>query len=141
VKKLLVPIDGSENSQRAEKYAVDLAKQTGASLHFIHVCDPVADAERIHAYYSREELEKPARQRGEDFLKNAESLAQAANVPYESEIVFGPQAATLVKRAKETGCDGIIMATRGRGTFTNLFLGSTATKVVSATDLPVTLVK
>ncbi len=141
MKKLLVPIDGSENSRRAEEYAVNLAKLTGASLHLIHVCESVADSERAHAYYSKDELERPSRERGEGFLKNAEDLAKAAGVQFECEIVFGPQAATLVKRAAEVGCDGIVMGTRGRGTFTNLFLGSTATKVVAATDLPVTLIK
>lgn len=141
MKKILVPIDGSENSKRAEALAVEMAKLAGASLHLIHVCDPIHDAERAHAFYTQEELEKPARDRAEGYLKNAASLASAAGVPFESEVVFGEQAASLVRRATESGCDHIVMGTRGRGTLTNLFLGSTASRVVATTQLPVTLVK
>lgn len=141
VKKLLVPIDGSENSQRAEHYAVELAKLAGASLHFIHVCDEIADSERAHAFYSKEQLEKPSRERAQEYLKNAEALASQAGVPHEIEIIFGPRAGTIVRRARETGCDGIVMGTRGNGTLTNLLLGSTATRVVAETKLPVTLIK
>ena len=39
ISKILVPIDGSKVSQKAAKYAVELAKQTGASLTLLSVID------------------------------------------------------------------------------------------------------
>ncbi len=39
ISKLLVPIDGSKVSHKAAKYAVELARQTGASLALLSVID------------------------------------------------------------------------------------------------------
>src|SRR5512147_1735945 len=39
ISKILVPIDGSKVSQKAAKYAIELAKQTGASLRLLSVID------------------------------------------------------------------------------------------------------
>ena len=39
ISKILVPIDGSKVSQKAAKYAIELAKQTGASLTLLSVID------------------------------------------------------------------------------------------------------
>ena len=141
MKKLLVPIDGSENAGRAARYAAELAKQTGASVHLLHVCEEYADAERAHAYYSQAELRQPCKELGEADLKAAEALISKDGVGVTSEIVFGDYAHTIVKRADELGCDGIVMGTRGLGGIAELFMGTTATKVLALTKLPVTLVK
>lgn len=141
MKQLLVPVDGSENAQRAVKHAISMAKASGASLHLLYVCADYADADRAHAYHSKEELEKPERERGERVLEREEALIKAEGVPVSSEIVFGDIAPSIVKRAKEQGSDGIVMGTRGLGSLANLIMGSVATKVVHDTMLPVTLVK
>ena len=69
------------------------------------------------------------------------SVLQLAGLRYTAESLFGPVAETLVRRADELGCTGIVMGTRGMGAVGNLLLGSVATKVVHLTRLPVTLVK
>ncbi|WP_214464478.1 universal stress protein, partial [Levilactobacillus brevis] len=38
-KNILVPVDGSENSQRALKHATELAKLSGSKLFLAHVID------------------------------------------------------------------------------------------------------
>lgn len=141
MKMLLVPVDGSENAQRAMKHAVTMAKASGAALHLLYVCEDYPDADRAHAFRSKAELEKPGRERGEEILKREEALAKADGVPVSMEVVFGDTAPAIVRRAEELGADGIVMGTRGLGSLANLLLGSTATKVVHTTTLPVTLVK
>lgn len=47
----------------------------------------------------------------------------------------------VARAARRLGCEAIVMGTRGMGAAANLILGSTATKVVHLTKLPVTLVK
>jgi len=39
IKKILVPIDGSETARNALKYAVDLARQAGSSIILLSVVD------------------------------------------------------------------------------------------------------
>ncbi|MDP1900390.1 MAG: universal stress protein [Rubrivivax sp.] len=47
----------------------------------------------------------------------------------------------LARRADELGCDGIVMGTRGMTAIGSVVMGSVATKVVHAANVPVTLVK
>jgi nucleotide-binding universal stress UspA family protein len=62
-------------------------------------------------------------------------------VPYEKEILIGNIAEVIARRADELGCDGIVMGTRGMTAIGGLVMGSVATKVVHAANVPVTLVK
>jgi nucleotide-binding universal stress UspA family protein len=63
-----------------------------------------------------------------------------AGVPHTTDVENGEVAPSLVKKATERGCDGIVMGTQGTGRFLEMMLGSVATKVIHLTKLPVTLV-
>ena len=141
MKKILVPVDGSVHADRALLHAVSLAKQLGASLHIIHIAEEYADADRAHAYYSKAELEKPAKERGDAIVKAAEEKAAAQGVSVTTEVSFGEIAPTVVKRADEIGADSIIMGTHGIGFLDTIFMGSKACKIVEMTKLPVTLIR
>jgi nucleotide-binding universal stress UspA family protein len=73
-------------------------------------------------------------------LAAAKTLLDAAAVPCTSEIASGYVGLTIVAYARERGCDGIVMGTRGVGS-TEQLLGSIARQVVQLADMPVTLVK
>jgi nucleotide-binding universal stress UspA family protein len=75
-----------------------------------------------------------------DALAAAKALFDAAGVPCTSEIATGYVGATIVSHAREHGCDGIVMGTRGMGS-TEQLLGSIARQVVQLAEMPVTLVK
>lgn len=141
MKKLLVPVDGSVHAERALLHAISLAKPLGASLHILHICEEFPDADRAHAYYTKAELEKPAKERGEAIVKAAREKAAAEGIPVTTEVSFGEIAPTIVNRAAELGCDGIIMGSHGIGFLATVFMGSKACKVVELTNLPVTLIK
>jgi nucleotide-binding universal stress UspA family protein len=140
--KVLVPIDGSENATRAVRYAIDLAKRhPPVEIHLLTVHpEPVVYGE-IQVYISREKMERLQHEHSMDLLRPAIDLAKAAGVTYESEVLVGDVAPTLVKRADELKCDAIVMGTRGMSAIGNLALGSIATKVIHLTNLPVTLIK
>ena len=142
MRKILVPVDGSENALRALSYALKLAKENKAiGLHLLTVHqEPVIYGE-IQVYVSREKMEELQRNHSMDILQPAVDAAKAAGVSYTSEILVGETASMIVKRADELNCDGIVMGTRGMSAVGNLVMGSVATKVVHLTKLPVTLIK
>jgi nucleotide-binding universal stress UspA family protein len=142
MRKILVPVDGSENALRALSYALKLAKENKAiALHLITVHqEPVIYGE-IQVYVSREKMEELQRNHSMDILQPAVDAAKAAGVSYTSEILVGDTASMVVKRADELNGDGIVMGTRGMSAVGNLVMGSVATKVVHLTKLPVTLIK
>jgi len=142
MRNVLVPVDGSENALRALGYALKLAKQNKATeLHLVTVHqEPVIYGE-IQVYVSREKMEELQRNHSMDILQPAVDAAKAAGVACTSEILVGDTASTIVKRAEELNCDGIVMGTRGMSAVGNLVMGSVATKIVHLTKLPVTLIK
>lgn len=140
--KLLIPIDGSDNALRSLDYSLKLAKETGrVAIHLLTVHpEPVIYGE-IQIYVSTQKFEELQEQHSRDILAPAEAAAKAAGVPCESEVITGDTALTIVRRAEELQCDGIVMGTRGLSAIGNLVMGSIATKVIHLTKLPVTLIK
>lgn len=140
MKSLLVPVDGSPNAERAVAFAIGMAKAVqGMQVILLNV------QEQLERWYqhglasdsSREHL----KQQGQSQSATARRLLDESGCPYEYLIIFGKPAETIVQAAKDHGCSGIVMGTRGLGDVESLFLGSTSFKVVQLSELPVTLVK
>ena len=132
---ILVPVDGSENSVRAVQLVIRLhAKLAPLAVHLLHVRVP-------RVPIGDESANSPATEaQARGALAPAKALLDAAAVPYTSEIATGYVGSTIVSYARQRGCDGIVMATRGGGS-TEQLLGSIARQVVQLADIPVTLVK
>lgn len=142
MKRLLVPVDNSDNAMRALDYAIRIAKENGSTeLHIVNAHElPIVFGE-IAVYLEVEKAKDLQRRHSEDILKPAIEAAKAAGVPFTSEILVGDLARMIVAYGEEKGCDQIVMGTRGLGAIGNLLMGSVATKVIHLTKLPVTLVK
>jgi nucleotide-binding universal stress UspA family protein len=140
MKSLLVSVDGSPNADRAVAFAIRMAKAVqGMKVILLNVQEQL---ERWYAHglasdSSREHL----KQQGQAQAAAASKLLDESGCPYEFLIVFGKPAETIVQVARDHGCSGIVMGTRGLGELQNVFIGSTSFKVVQLSDLPVTLVK
>ena len=142
MQKLLVPVDGSENSMRALRHAIARAKSNGpVSIHLVAAHEEAIVIGEVAVYVSKEQIEELQRRQSEGPLLTAARELDAAGVSYTKEILVGPIAQTIAKRADELKCDGIVMGTRGMTALGGLVLGSVATRVVHAAHVPVTLVK
>jgi nucleotide-binding universal stress UspA family protein len=139
MKKLLVPYDGSENASRALQYAVELARAIpGVALEILNVQDPVVL--RSHAG-SEAHIRHLQDDEGQRLCKPASELLQDAGVPHRLSTRVGSPANQIAEHLHATGCDAIIMGTRGMGPVASLMIGSVATRVIGLVDVPVTLVK
>ena len=69
------------------------------------------------------------------------ALLDKAGIPYTAAVLVGPVAETIVDYAQKNGCEKIVMGTRGLGALGSVLLGSVTSRLMSLTDLPVTLVK
>ena len=142
MRKLLVPFDRSDNAMRALRHALALAKESGrVELLIVHAHEPAHDYGRVAAYRPIAEIEDLLRRESAEILEPALRVAREAGVAFASRILTGDIAPVLVECAEASGCDGIVMGTRGMGAVGNLVLGSVATKVIHLTKVPVTLVK
>ncbi len=141
MRKALVPVDGSSNSERAVRHVVALAEINPAlDVVLLNVQPPVSDWE-VRSFLKKEEIEAMEESRGGDALASARGLLDAAEVRYTPLVLIGPIAETIARTALEQNCDGIVMGTRGLGAVAGAVLGSVASQVVHLADVPVTLVK
>ena len=141
MRKALVPVDGSPNSDRAVSHVVLLAKINPALEVVLLNVQPEIDDWQVRRFLKKEEVAAMEESRGGDALQSARALLDAAKVNYVPQVLIGPVAETIARIALEQNCDGIVMGTRGLGAVAGALLGSVASQVVHLADVPVTLVK
>lgn len=141
--KILLAVDGSKHSLKTVKCLIEHADWYGEKpaieLVTVHLPVPrirgmsaVVGASQIRRYYDRE---------GKAALSKARKLLDAAGIKYSAHVLVGRVAESIVKEARLARCDLIMIGTRGMSAAANLLLGSTATKVINLSPIPVLLVK
>jgi len=132
-KPILVPLDGSELSQRALPYATALARTSARPLILVRVLTPKAPR--------GEELVQEDEART-DLNANAERLRAEglAVLTVLASTLGGDVAHVILEYAEAHGCDLIVMSTHGRSGLSRWVYGSTAEKVLRQAPLPLLLV-
>jgi len=141
MRKILIPIDGSEHALRALDVVLG-RRSSGEALeiHLLNVQYPV-NSGHARMFVSEQELQDYHQTEGIAALQNARETLDKAQVSYSWHVLVGHLAGTIVRFAQEQGFDEIVMGTHGRSGLTHLLLGSIAADVVRLTRLPVTVVK
>lgn len=141
MKRIVVPVDGSEGASRAARFAAELAQATGAELLLLHVYDAPAVAQM-----GLEALDRGELARAKDYVaKGSLDAAIAAigntatTITTHSEI--GHPARGIVDFAASNSADLIVMGSRGRSEIAELVLGSVCEHVVRHAPCPVTIVR
>jgi nucleotide-binding universal stress UspA family protein len=133
IKNILVPVDGSKNSERALELACDLGSKYEANLTILHVIpNPVGTQAMVVG--SAAVVVEPDLSHQEDQGKriNQAAFEKAVAVgqrPDEVVTVYGSIATEIVKYAKENKTDMIVMGSRGLSDFAGFFMGSVSHKV------------
>jgi len=134
-------MDGSETALNALKAALAMAAgRDDTGLRVVTVQPPIASG-NVKRFISAEILDEYYQDEGNKALAAARELLRDTSAPVSFEVLVGPVAESIVEDAKRHGCGHIVMGTRGLGRISGLLLGSVAAKVLSLTDLPVTLDK
>jgi nucleotide-binding universal stress UspA family protein len=139
--KLLVPVDGSENSTRLADYLVKWLERLAepAEIHLINV-QPALHGE-IGMFISKDKIRDYHHDEGIKALQAVRDRLEQADVNYTFHISVGDAAEVIVQFANEHQCDQVVMGTRGMSKFASLLLGSVASKVIQLADIPVMLIK
>jgi nucleotide-binding universal stress UspA family protein len=141
--RILVAVDGSKHSLNAVQFLIEHSGwlKDAPELDLVTVHLPVPRLPGMGAAVGKAQLDKYYQEESERCLAGAREKLDAAGVRYEVRSLVGPVAESLVKHAKDKRCDLICIGTRGLTGVGNALVGSTATKVVHISDVPVLLVK
>ena len=102
---------------------------------------PVPTFHGMGAVIGKQHFERYYREEGEERLAAAREKLEATGIPYITHILVGQIAESLVEKAAATRCDLVYIGSRGMSDLGKALLGSTATKVLNLSNLPVLLVK
>ncbi|MEM2118705.1 MAG: universal stress protein [Candidatus Bathyarchaeia archaeon] len=152
--KILVPIDGSENSLKALEKATQIAKKFGGKITLLHVYsaatqpliipEPTGLSSHVIPIMTPTEISKiaeAAKQAGNRILDDGENRVKAAEVEVEKMLVEGHAVHEIVKIAKEGNYDLIILGARGISHIKEMFLGSVTDGVIHHATCPVLVIK
>ncbi len=139
LKKILVPVDFSECSDKALQYAIPFARQFDAELVLLHVVQPFVAMPEMPSVDAAL-VQKQMRESGK---KQLDALQQTIDEEITSRTLLrvGNPHVEIINAAKESGIDLIILSTHGRTGLAHVFLGSNAERVVRHAGCPVLIVR
>lgn len=137
INKILVPIDGSENSEKGLRYACELASKVGATITVLHIVTiPYTGESAVFHIEPLEDAGKMILERAKNLLK--EKCAGAHFVLKEGS---GNPGHEIVKFAEEENISLIVMSAKGHSALAHLLLGSVSDMVSKHAPCPILIVK
>ena len=123
LRKALLPLDGSKESEAALPYVAELASRLGMSVTLLQV---LAIGDKALA---------------EDYLEKIGAQLKQKGVTVESRVLFGEAATEIINLADEIHADVVAMSTHGRSGIGRWVLGSVAERVLYEGNTPLLLVR
>ena len=143
LKRILVPLDGSELAEQALEPAFALAQKFGGEVMLLCVAavpEEVMVGVTAMPYVPHEGNLHYAQAKAEAYLRGIKSRWQQAGVPIRNQVISGTPPELIVAIAKEQAVDLIVMSTHGRSGLSRLVYGSVAEAVLRGAHLPVLII-
>lgn len=148
IRKILVPTDFSNCSDKAVSHALDLAQALGAQVTLLHACPepylgplPETALGLETAYQSWGKLLDARRSAARETLTTMVDNEAERGIEVNFSLHDGLPAEATLEMAAEQGFDLIVMGTHGYTGLKHVFLGSVAERVVRLSSVPVLTVR
>ncbi len=140
IKRILAPIDLSENSEYALKYAKLLSEQFKAKLYIYHC---IGDIQSTIGYVPSLPTSQIINAMKEDVLKEIEHFRNRYDLNNDVEVVIevGNAARKIVEFADKNDIDLIVMGAHGKSGLERFMFGSVTEKVMRLSSKPVLEIK
>lgn len=144
-KRILVPVDGSETSNKALVAALQLARQGGGRVRLIHAVEELAYLSGFDQYggYSGD-LVRIMRENAAKILGDGMAIAKSAGVEADNMLYdnFGERLGEVVAdAAKSWNADLIVVGTHGRRGVDRMLMGSGAEQIIRLAPAPVLVIR
>ncbi len=142
MKKILVPYDDSEYSQKAFEKGLEIAEKFESELIVLTVIQSnVSDSAGI-SLERLQEIQDEEETAAMDMVKNLEEMANIKKVRLSTKIIHNPSPSDgIVSYVENNGIDLIVIGSHGRTGFKKLVLGSVANGVLTHVKCPVLVTK
>lgn len=139
-RNILIATDGSENTQRAISYGIEIAKLSGATVHALYV---VNTSPIISDYWTigKKNIYEIVKSEGEEAVSEVKKIGEASGVEVKKVVLDGYPSNAIIDFAENNNIDLIVMGTLGKTGLDKLLIGSVAEKVVRGSKVPVMVVR
>lgn len=141
MKKILVPVDGSDNSMKALEKAYELGTLKDSEILILTVVNSQRDNPYIIDQDYTSKLSKENIARGEKLLNEAKEKLKDYPGEVKTMLRNGNVAETIIDIAEDEGYDVIVMGRRGLNKSSRSLLGSISSKVINYANTSVLVVK
>jgi len=140
--KILCTTDETEVSRKAEVFAADLARSTGAELHYVHVSPVTSDDLKTPGQFDTIILEE-VEARDHEVLKHAQGVAAEKGLTGAVCLTLHSHkvADAVIEYAEANDCDHIVTGSNGRVGVPRLVMGSVSGDIIHKAHCPVTVVR
>jgi nucleotide-binding universal stress UspA family protein len=142
MRKILVPVDGSEHALEAVRHVAALVRDGERSeIHLVNVQPPLSGD--VAAFVSHRAIRDFHLDEAKHATQDACDLLDRAGIAYALHVFVGHAAPVIAECAHDLNCNLVVMGTHAFGPIANLLLGSVSRETVHLIDpdIPVTLVK
>lgn len=139
IKKILVPLDGSKNSERGLDKAIYFARQFNAILIGLFIKPQPG----IYAIHPLSFIGGKVTKEMKKFMESAKTKCAQNGIDFSYKMIGGEPGYDIVRFAhsKKNKIDMIVIGTRGRGSAREIFFGSTSNYVLHKAKIPVLIVR
>jgi universal stress protein A len=139
IRKILVPFDFSEHSEKALRWAIDTAEQWEANLLLLHVVPSTTyPPTLIGGFFDITQFETSLQENAERKIR--EAVAKEKMWRIQTKVVVGVPFSDICRTAEQEKVDLIIMGSHGRTGLAHVLIGSVAERVVRHAPCPVLVV-
>jgi nucleotide-binding universal stress UspA family protein len=139
IKHVLIPLDGSDMSERIIPHALALGRLTCSRYTLVQTLELLMTGYGLATYAPAEYEIDALMQEAQQYLDRVAAGLRAEGLQVQTEVFFGPPAMTILDYAREHAVDLIALETHGRSGAARLFLGSVADKIVRGAGEPILL--
>lgn len=146
--KILLPTDGSKNSEKAIEHALTIAEYENAEIVILNVVDSVylaglPEEDLItKSEMILEEESKKVTSRVEEIINDIEEKkgSEGKSIKMSTRTVEGNAADVILKLSEEEDIDLIVIASSGKHMLDRFLLGSVTEKTVRHTKVPILVI-
>lgn len=140
---ILVPLDGSKRAERILPYVEELAQNFGSTLILLQIVEPIFAGVSPYdsgSVFITNEVERRTREANE-YLTSLRGSLRDRKIEAQTQVEFGPVAATILDVADEHNVELIALASHGRSGLARVFYGSVAAGILNRADRALLIIR
>lgn len=140
IKKLLWGTDFSKNSQACLPYIKEFSQKLNTGNHVLYVLPKFAEWVYETAFFKDEDLIKIIDNTKQQSLDKIKIVGEESGIEFQADVVEGFESEELIHFAENNDIDMIFAGRRGISRIKDIFIGSTTSRLIRNSDIPIFVV-